>query len=168
MRAFPGHVCHNRRQTDDSVVRVETAGAQDDPLIAGFLEDGRDPLWWLEQASYPIEVLDPQRVRVLIKSREVGERWGAEAVAVTFDEGRGTVVHLLSHLYLQRSDVRGARDAQPASTYLAESGSLQSRAAYYAARAQDLSTSEVVSAMSSARLLSNVVLEKRRRSKEVV
>ena len=56
--------------------------------------------------------------KVLVKSREVGERWGADPVVVTFDEGHGTVLHLLSHLYLQRSDVREAADARPASDWL--------------------------------------------------
>src|SRR5262245_19217376 len=84
---FPGTVRHNGVQTPDTVVRIAEGDSVDDPLISGFLETGREPLWWLESASYPIEVLDPARVRVLIRSGEVGRAWGADPVVVTFDEG---------------------------------------------------------------------------------
>jgi hypothetical protein len=160
---FPGTVRHNGRQTGDCVVRVESAAAADDPLLAGFLESDRDPLWWLEGSSYPIEVLDPARVRVLVSSREVEESWGASPVVVTFEEGQGTVLHLLSHLYLQRSDVRGARDARPASAYFAESGLCADTVACLAAASGDLVESEVRSAHTKSRLLTNAILAQKRR-----
>ena len=160
---FPGTVRHNGRQTGDCVVRVESAAAADDPLLAGFLESDRDPLWWLEGSSYPIEVLDRARVRVLVSSREVEESWGASPVVVTFEEGQGTVLHLLSHLYLQRSDVRGARDARPASVYFAESGLCADTVAGLAAASGDLVLSEVRSAHTKSRLLTNAILAQKRR-----
>jgi hypothetical protein len=166
---FPGTVRHNGRQTSDCVVRVEGAGAQQDPLLAGFLEAGREPLWWLEGSSYPIEVLDPARVRVLVRSREVADHWGADAVVVTFEEGRGTVLHLLSHLYLQRSDVRTAADARPASAWLAAEAKLVGAdLEACAAMAGDLRASELRSASSKTRLLTNLVLGARRRKQRVV
>jgi hypothetical protein len=160
---FPGTVRHNGRQTTDCVVRVESAAAADDPLLAGFLEAERDPLWWLEGASYPIEVLDPARVRVLVRSREVAQAWGADPVVVTFEEGLGTVVHLMSHLYLQRSDVREARDARPAAEYLASTPLSPDTAASLAAEAGDLRASELRSAGSKSRLLANAILAQKRR-----
>jgi hypothetical protein len=161
---FPGRVRHNGRQTADAVVRIAGGDSVDDPLISGFLESGREPLWWLESASYPIEVLDPQRVRVLIRSGEVGRSWGADPVVVTFEEGHGTVVHMLSHLYLQRSDVRTVRDAQPAAAYLAEEGCAPAEVAFCASAAPSLRASELLSAASTTRFLSQVVLQQRRRA----
>jgi hypothetical protein len=161
---FPGTVRHNGEQTPDCVVRVESGDAGQDPLLAGFLEPGRDPLWWLEGASYPIEILDQSRVKVLVRSKEVGERWGADPVVVTFEEGHGTVLHLLSHLYLQRSDVREASDARPASVWLdAESSLPSARKAAYAAAAGDLTSAEMRSSHSTARFLANTIIEKKRR-----
>jgi hypothetical protein len=160
---FPGTVRHNGRQTPDCVVRVESEAAADDPLLAGFLESERDPLWWLETASYPIEVLDPARVRVLVRSREVEDHWGSGAVVVTFEEGQGTVVHLLSHLYLQRSDVRGARDGRGAAEYFASSGLAGATAARLAAESGDLCDAELRSAASTSRLLANAILAQKRR-----
>jgi hypothetical protein len=161
---FPGTVRHNGVQTTDAVVRIASGDHEDDPLITGFLEPGREPLWWLESASYPIEVLDAARVRVLLRSGEVGRSWGADPVVVTFDEGQGTVVHMLSHLYLQRSDVRSARDAQPASAYLTDSGYSAAEVELCARAAPGLQASELVSASSTARFLSDVVVQQRRRT----
>lgn len=160
---FPNTIRHNGQQTTDCVVRVESGGAADDPLLAGFLEAERDPLWWLEGSSYPIDVLDPARVRVLVRSKEVGRGWGADPVVVTFEEGQGTVVHLLSHLYLQRSDVRGARDARPAAEYFAGTPLSAGTAACLADRAGDLRACELSSAGSSSRLLTNAILAQKRR-----
>jgi hypothetical protein len=163
--AFPGTVRHNGAQTADCVVRVELQGAADDPLLAGFLEDGREPLWWLEGSSYPIEILDPARVRVLIRSREVGAQWGAEPVVVTFDEGRGTVLHMLSHLYLQRSDVRGARDAQPAAESLLEPamGLSLGMADAVGSQLAGVSAASLKSAFSTAGLMAGAVVAQKRK-----
>ncbi len=162
---FPGRVRHNGRSTDDCVVRIQGEPASSgDPLLAGILEAGREPLWWLEEASYPIEVLDAVRVRVLAKSREVEERWGTGPIALTFDEGKGTVLHLLSHLYLQRSEVRDARDAQPAAAYLREDVGLPAVAREaLAGEVEELARSEIEGAYSSASLASRAILERRRR-----
>ena len=163
--AFPGTVRHNGAQTADCVVRVELSGAADDPLLAGFLEDGREPLWWLEGSSYPIEVLDPARVRVLIRSREVGAQWGAEPVVVTFEEGQGTVLHMLSHLYLQRSDVRGARDAQPAGESLMEPamGLSPAAASEMGSEVLGVNAASLKSAFSTAGLMAGAVVAQKRK-----
>jgi hypothetical protein len=163
--AFPGTVRHNGRQTSDCVVRVELQGAADDPLLAGFLEDGREPLWWLEGSSYPIDIVDPARVRVLIRSREVGTQWGAEPVVVTFEEGEGTVLHMLSHLYLQRSDVRGARDAQPAAASVMESAIGLSPAAADAIGSELLgvNAASLKSAFTTAGLMAGAVVAQKRK-----
>jgi hypothetical protein len=163
--AFPGTVRHNGRQTSDCVVRVELQGAADDPLLAGFLEDGREPLWWLEGSSYPIDIVDPARVRVLIRSREVGTQWGAEPVVVTFEEGEWTVLHMLSHLYLQRSDVRGARDAQPAAASVMESAIGLSPAAADAIGSELLgvNAASLKSAFTTAGLMAGAVVAQKRK-----
>jgi hypothetical protein len=163
--AFPGTVRHNGAQTADCVVRVELSGAADDPLLAGFLEDGREPLWWLEGSSYPIEVLDPARVRVLIRSREVGAQWGAEPVVVTFEEGQGTVLHMLSHLYLQRSDVRGARDSQSAAESLMEPamGLSPAAASEMGSEVLGVNAASLKSAFSTAGLMAGAVVAQKRK-----
>ena len=164
--AFPGTIRHNGQQSADCVVRVQATSDGDDPLLEGFLEDGRDPLWWLETSSYPIEVLDSERVRVLMRSGEVGERLGCDPIVVTFDEGEGTVLHMMSHLYLQRGDVRDQRDAQPAIDYMVNDlqvGADELRG--YAEQATDLNAAEVGAAMGKQRILTNQILASRKKAR---
>ncbi len=111
--AFPGLVQYNQRPTGDEVVRIKVRG-HDNPFLRGVMDTGDEPLWWLEGSSYPIRVLDPGRVEVLITSRELGERHGEQPVAVLFHHGEGEVFHMISHYYLQRTETRDARGAAPA------------------------------------------------------
>ena len=43
---------------------------------AGFIDQEKDaaPVWWLEGCSYPIQVLDKERVKVLVRSDELQGR----------------------------------------------------------------------------------------------
>jgi hypothetical protein len=161
--AFPGVVAFNDRPTGDSVVRVEV-GEHDNPFLKGVVEPGDDPLWWLEGSSYPIRVLDPGRVKVLISSRELEANWGEAAVAVTFPSGEGEVFHMVSHYYLQRTQTRTRRHRAPAAAYAAEKGVVWDSAT--ASSARDLSLGEVESAASSARLFANVIGAHKRRHME--
>jgi len=161
--AFPGVVAFNDRPTGDAVVRVEMA-EHDNPFLQGVVEPGDDPLWWLEGSSYPIRVLDPGRVKVLIGSRELEAAWGEAAVAVTFPFGRGEVFHMISHYYLQRTETRTRRHRAPAAAYAAEKGVAWDAAT--ASCAQGLNLGEVESAASSARLFANVIGAHKRRHME--
>jgi hypothetical protein len=161
---FPGTIRHNGEQSADCVVRVQASADGNDPLLEGFLEDGRDPLWWLETASYPIEVLDTERVRVLMRSGEVGQRLGSDPIVVTFDEGEGTVLHMMSHLYLQRGDVRDQRDAQSAMDYMAQDLRMGADELLgVAGDADGLNAAEISAAMGKQKILSNQILTSRRK-----
>jgi len=161
--AFPGVVAYNRRPTADAVVRVEAA-AHENPFLKGVMTGADDPLWWLEGSSYPIVVQDPARVKVLISSRELRERWGEAPVALTFRAGEGEVFHMISHYYLQRAETRTRRHRMPAAAYAAEKGVAWDPPIM--ARAAGLTLGEVEAASSSARLFANVVGEKKRRTME--
>ncbi len=63
-------------------------------------------MWWLENASYPIEVLDKNKVKVLVRSEELKRRYKHDAVIISFEWGKGIVYHMISHFYLQRSETR--------------------------------------------------------------
>ncbi len=67
-------------------------------------------------------MLDPERVQVLIRSRELQRRYGEAAVAVLFPWGEGEVFHMISHYYLQRTEFRNARHRSSAAGYYAEKG----------------------------------------------
>jgi len=162
-RAFPRTISFNGRPTADDVVRIEIRD-HDNPFLRGVMDESHDPQWWLEGSSYPIRVHDPERVQVLITSAELASKYGEPAVAVLFRHGEGEVFHMVSHYYLQRTELRTRRHSGSSFDYLKEKG-IAADAAMAPVMA-DLSLGEVESAHSSARLFSNVVAQKKRRSQQ--
>ena len=158
--AFPGRIEYNDRPTTDDVVGIEVVDS-DSPYLQGVLDSDDDPQWWLEGSSYPIRVLDPERVRVLIRSGELGEKYGECAVAVVFEFGKGEVFHMTSHYYLQRTELRNDRHAMSAEDYASEKGVKFS--ADMSEMARDLKLGEVEAAATSARLFANIIANKKQR-----
>lgn len=154
-RGFPGTVAFNARPTGDDVVPIEVLD-DENPFLRGVIDERDDPQWWLESSSHPIRVLDRERVQVLIASRELGRRYGESAVAVLFPWGKGEVFHMISHYYLQRTELRTARHRAGASSYYAE------KSMPFDADAVDLRLGEVESAAGSSRLMANVIAAKKR------
>ena len=154
--AFPGVVAYNDRPTRDEVVRVEVH-EHDNPYLDGVMDGSDDPVWWLEGSSYPIRVLG--EAEVLIASRELAERYGESPVALLFRHEGGEVLHMVSHYYLQRTELRTARHRVSAATYAAEKDVPASP------EAAGLSLGDVESAQTSARFLANVMAQKKRRQR---
>jgi hypothetical protein len=156
--AFAGMLAYNERATADDVVRIEVRD-HDNPFLTGVMDGRDDPQWWLEGSSYPIRILSPA-VTVLITSRELEEKYGEAAVAVTFPWGRGEVFHMISHYYLQRTELRTARHAAGAATYAVEKDVCMPPAMF-----DGLALGDVESASTSARMLANLVAAKKRRQR---
>jgi hypothetical protein len=154
--AFPGMLAYNERATADDVVRIEVR-QHDNPFLTGVMDGRDDPQWWLEGSSYPIRVLSPA-VSVLITSRELEENCGEAAVAVTFPWGKGEVFHMISHYYLQRTELRTARHSAGADAYAAEKF-----LKLPAEMVDGLALGDVESTSTSARMLANLIAAKKRR-----
>jgi hypothetical protein len=159
--AFPNTISYNNRPTHDDVVRIEIKD-NDNPFLRGVIDENDDPQWWLEASSYPIRIHDPARVHVLLQSSELGTKYGEKPVAVLFGHGDGEVFHMISHYYLQRTELRAERHKADAVSWANEKGvPVTPRVA---ADMAGLSLGEVESAGSSARLFANVAAQKKRRS----
>ena len=161
-QAFPGVIEYNDTPTGDDVVRIQVLDSQS-PYLQGVLDVDDDPQWWLEGSSYPIRILDKEKVRVLITSKELGEKYGEEAVAVVFKHGDGEVFHMISHYYLQRSDLRSERHEMSAAEY-ANSKNVPITPSMRD-QADDLTLGVVEAAGSSARFMANILAEKKRKEK---
>jgi hypothetical protein len=159
--AFPGVLAYNERPTGDDVVRIVVRD-HDNPMLKGVMDSHDDPQWWLEGSSYPIKILDPTRVEVLIESNELGTKYGETPVVVLFRHGAGEILHMISHFYLQRTELREARHRTAAASYVQEKGVPLSPQA--AEAMSGLTTGDVESAATSARWFANVVAAKKRRS----
>ena len=120
-RAFPGFVEYNGRSTIDDVVTVELT-PEGNAILRDTVGANDQPRWWLEGSSYPIRVLDKDKVEVLIRSDEMLDRYGEEAIVVRFRFGKGWVYHMVSHIYLQRAEELNARQRQGAGEFVQAKG----------------------------------------------
>lgn len=157
--AFPGTIEYNRRPTGDDVVPIEILD-ETNPFLAGVMDGQDDPQWWLEGSSHPITVLDRDRVQVLIASRELGRRYGESPVAVLFPWEAGEVFHMISHYYLQRTELRSERHRAAATGYFSEKGLNLTNADRLAL--EGMAIGDVESAAVSSRLMANVIARKKR------
>jgi hypothetical protein len=150
--AFPSTIQYNNRPTDDDVVAVSWVHP-DSPYTRGVEVPGQTISWWLEGHSYPIRVVDPH-VTVLVRSKEMGEKYGEDALVVTFAYGEGRVFHLTSHYYLQRS--------QGDKTVKEKEAGGEGAAVLGEALASGLDRHQLAAAYSSMRLLANILFHSRR------
>lgn len=163
-KAFPRTIAWNGVSTGDDVVGVSVR-RNDDPMLRNFVAGGARPRWWLEGSSYPIRVLDPQRVDVLVASSEMRSKYGAAPIAVSFPVEDGRVFHVVSHFYLQRN--QGGR-AVAAKKMLEQMPSLGAGAKQELSRRLDgLSADDVGSAAAMQQMTTNMVIEKQKQNVEL-
>ncbi len=91
--------------TDDETISFQAATKH--PLLRGLPGGAKTSRWWLEDSSILIDVVAPQAVDVLIRSKELKSRYGSDVVAVTFKHGKGRVVHVLGHFFQKEGNLRG-------------------------------------------------------------
>jgi len=119
---FPGFMRWNGKRTGDAVVVCEIS-EPNHPFLDGVLSEIQQSKWqketkntkkhefrwWLENRSFPIEILNPMAVRVLITSWQIEKKWGDSPVLCYFDYGNagGRVIHLISHTHLQKGGAKG-------------------------------------------------------------
>ena len=117
---FPGYIRWNGKKTDDAVVKCQILDPNH-PFLDGVLTELKSEKWskksakagefrwWLENRSFPIEVLNPVAVKVLIESKEIEYKWGASPVLCYFPHGNtgGCIIHLISHAHLQKGEKKG-------------------------------------------------------------
>ncbi len=163
MKAFPGFVGFNGVQTANDVVEVEPVAAQDN-LLKHLTLSRTNPRWWLESSSYPITVLNPQRVNVLISSREMKKKYGESPIAVTFRYGDGQVLHIASHFYLQQNQTRTVAEKKNAKKFLDEDSTLSASTKAAAARriGDDVVAGDLSSAYAAQQMTSNLVVERKK------
>jgi hypothetical protein len=161
--AFPNTVAYNGKATADEVVRIEVLD-KTDPIITGFLDEKVAPVWWLEGSSYPIKILDKNKVKVLIRSKELKEKYDEEAVIVKFQHGQGLVYHMISHFYLQRTETRDQKQNMTADVYFKDKNA--SEAVMNKAKNAGVNYAEVQSANTSADFVTRAIIDQKRRSKE--
>jgi len=74
--------------------------AAQSPYLEGVFADGVRPIYAL-QGAHLIEVLQPERVEVLVDSPECAERWGSGELASWFRLGHGVILDSVNHFDVQ-------------------------------------------------------------------
>ncbi len=110
--AFTNILRYNQRPTTDDVVSVQILEGGEDSFIANVIDKSDEPMWWLEGPSYPIQILDREKVQVLVASQEMKKKYGEDPIVVTFKFGKGEVYHMTIHFYLQRTETRTKRHSE--------------------------------------------------------
>lgn len=160
-KIFPEYVKYNEQPTGDDVVKIEIAD-KDSPYLEGLFESkDADPQWWLEGSSYPIKILKPEDIKILIRSREMKKKYGEDPIVITFEYGEGTVFHMTSHYYLQRTELRSDRHKSSAMKYVQELN--LSAEEVNEDDLKDIKLGEMESAYTSAQFLVNTMVERKKK-----
>ena len=163
-RAFPGTVRHNGVRTRDDVLPVDVHGGKE-PLLAHLRMHQEKPRWWLEGASFPIEILDRARVSVLVSSEAMKKRYGQAPVVVAFSHGHGRVLHMTSHFYLQNSQLVARREKQKGSAFAKGAGLTDAQVAKLKSKGVDVdevAVGELNGAYAMQQLSANILVEKQK------
>ena len=160
---FPGYVSYNEKPTSDEVVRVEIMD-KEDSVVNGFLDEKTAPVWWLEGSSYPIKILNKEKVKTLIRSKELKDKYGEEAVLIRFNHGKGTVYHMISHFYLQRTETKDAKQKSNASAYMSDKNSYIMEDSEIKEQVEKLDYGTVQSANTSSEFIMRAVINQKKKN----
>jgi hypothetical protein len=159
-KIFPEYVKYNQRPTADDCVRVEVVDKKNKFLEGLFTGKDADPIWWLESSSYPIIIVDKNKVNILVSSKEMKEKYGESPIVILFRYGDGgTVLHMTSHYYLQRSELRTKRHKTSAENYVtSEMAFTKEEAKEIKKDLDDVTLGEAESAYISSQFIINVIV----------
>lgn len=105
-KVFPGKVKKTVKTSDDVIeIQCHTDIAR---RFIGMNYAQCSPQWWLEGSSDVYSI--GEGVVPIITSEEMKKKYGQPYVAIGFTEGKGEVVHFISHLELQRTRLRNKAD----------------------------------------------------------
>ena len=162
-KIFPEKAKYNSHSTGDDVVRVVFEKVND-TFLDGLLDPNDEPVWWLEGSSYPIKILDESTVTILVSSQEMKRKYGESPIVITFEFGQGKVYHMTSHFYLQRSETRTKRHQESGTNYATMKGMTNDSFTNDELDALgETNVAQMESAYTSARTLSNMIMEQKRR-----
>jgi hypothetical protein len=163
-KAFPGFIAYNQKPTGNDVVEVQVH-KKDSAFLRHLQLSKENPKWWLESSSYPIQVLKPDLVEVLIQSREMGQKYGDAPIAVLFPYGDGKVLHIASHFYLQQNELRTVAERKKGDQYLKDNSALPAAVADELARdknIQSVDAGDLQSSYSAQQMTTNLVIERKK------
>jgi hypothetical protein len=165
-KAFPKTIAHTGGSTGNHVTPVRVLHQHDDLMSNMLLTGAAEPQWWLEGGSYPIQILDRQRVEVLAASDQMGKQYGAAPVVVRFRWDDGEVIHVVSHFYRQM-DTRGPRVAAKDAIDEVKSLSAAQKDAIKSSKSGEVNMGDLESSYAFQRMTSNLIVTKQKKNAEL-
>jgi hypothetical protein len=100
-KLFPNTIAWTGGSTVQEVVPVRIHGSDEDRGLLNSLGGNAKELWQTAGGGYPVKVLDPKRVTVLMDSEVAEKKYGSGIVAVRFRWEDGQVIHVTGHFNTQ-------------------------------------------------------------------
>jgi hypothetical protein len=98
---FPNTIAWTGGSTQEQIFPVKIRGTEKDRGLLESLGGNAKEMWQTAGGGYPIKVLDPKKVTVLMDSPEVQKAFGSGVIAVRFPYEDGQVIHVTGHFYTQ-------------------------------------------------------------------
>ena len=100
-RIFPNTIAWTGGSTSQEVVPVRLHGSEEDRGLLNSLGGNAKEMWQVAGGGYPVKVLDPKRVTVLMDSDVVEKKYGSGVIAARFRWEDGQVIHVTGHFFSQ-------------------------------------------------------------------
>lgn len=98
---FPGTLAFTGRSSAQEVVPVKLSGSEEDRGLLSALGGNAKEFWQVAGGGMPVKVLDPKRVKVLMSSEVVEQKYGSGVIAARFRWEDGQVIHVTGHFFTQ-------------------------------------------------------------------
>jgi hypothetical protein len=106
-KIFPNTIAWTGGSTNEEVVPVKVRGSDADRGLLSSLGGNAKEYWQVAGGGYPVKVLDPKRVSVLMESDEAAKKYGSGVIAVRFPYADGQVIHVTGHFFSQPGQLTG-------------------------------------------------------------
>jgi hypothetical protein len=165
-KAFPRTIAATGGSTGSEVVPVQMDSSKENIMTKVLLRKGQQPQWWLEGGSFPIKILDQQRVEVLAHSDAMSKKYGSSRIVVRFPWEDGEVIHVVSHFYRQMN-TQGPAVAAGQAIESVEGLSDADKKAFKSSNGSGATIGDVESSYAFQKMTSNIVTGKQKRNAEL-
>ena len=161
----PGYMSAVKVETRDEVMPIKVADANSEFTKNISPSDGT-PSWW-EYYSFPMKILNADKVKMLVKSDKMKTKYGNEGIAAFFDYGKGKIIHTTAHFLQQKSIITTSRQAKDALTYVRDELKIdQSKLnESFKTTLKSLQAGQIEDVYSIVRFIANVIVAKKKTQK---
>ncbi len=158
----PGFLEAVRNETRDEVMPIKVADLNSE-FTKNIAPAGATPSWW-EFFSFPMKVLNKDKVKIIVKSDKMKTVYGHEGIAAFFDYGKGKIIHTTAHFLQQKSVITTSRQGGDALAYVRDELKIdQSKLSEsFKKTLKSLKAGQIEDVYSIVRFIANVIVAKKK------